>query len=507
MSKKQLITSTIILTSANLFTKFLGFYYRIFMSGAIGAEGMGLYQLIMPLYALAWSVTSSGFTTTVSRLTARESAKSETGNMGRIVKQAVGMCLLLSAAASFFLFFGAEGISRQILKDSRAALSLRLLAFAIPFMAAGSCLRGFFLGLQQMQIPAISQVLEQTVRILAIFLLADLFVPLGLSYACFAAVCGIFAGEAISFAFTFFSYLRFKRRRKLIKQPSISNRTAAVLILSMALPLSATRITSSLLSAAENILIPGRLQLYGYSAEKALSLYGELTGMAMPLLLLPSAFLMAASTSLVPEITQACASGQSRRISRTVSAALLFTSVVSVGAACFFAVFSKEICYLIYGQTELGRLLLPMAFLCPLLYGQTTLSGLLNGLGEHIFLFWSHILSSAVTIAFVWFAMPYYGIAAFLTGWFLSLLLTTLWSLLRLRKTTGVSFSLTAYLGKPLLAGLGAALPIRFLIQNGTPSKPFFLATFFGMGLLYLFFLFLLGCLSKEILFPKAKSA
>ncbi|MBM6828314.1 polysaccharide biosynthesis protein [Anaerotignum lactatifermentans] len=506
MSKKQLIQSTIILTFANLFTKFLGFYYRIYMSEAIGAEGMGLYQLIMPLYALAWSVTSSGFTTTVSRLTARESARGETGNMGRIVKQALGMCLVLSAAAGAILFFGAEQISAGILHDGRAALSLRLLAFAIPLMAAGSCLRGFFMGLQQMQVPALSQVLEQIVRLLTIFLLADLFVPLGLSYACFAAVCGIFAGETLSFGFTLFSYLRFKRRRKLIKRPSLSSRSAAFVILSMALPLAATRISSSLLSAAENILIPGRLQAYGYSAEKSLALYGELTGMAMPLLLLPSAFLMAASTSLVPEITQSCAAGQSRRLSRTVSASLLFTSVISVGAACFFAVFPKEICYLIYGKPELGRLLLPLAFLCPLLYGQTTLSGLLNGLGEHIFLFWSHILSSAITIAFVWFAMPIYGISAFLAGWFLSLLLTTALALLRLKGATGGMPSPLSCLGKPLLAGLGTALPIRFLILNGTPSKPFFLLTFSGMGLLYLLLLFLLGCLSKETLFPSGKS-
>lgn len=506
MSKKQLITSTIILTSANLFTKFLGFYYRIFMSNAIGSEGIGLYQLIMPVYALAWSITSSGFTTAVSRLTARESAKGETGNLGRIVKQALAMCLILSIGVSMLLFFGAEEISRQILNDSRASLSLRLLALAVPFMAAGSCLRGFFMGLQQMQIPALSQVLEQIVRILAIFLLADLFVPLGLSYACFAAVCGIFIGESLSFGFTFLSYLRFKRRKKMIKRPAMSSHESAILILSMALPLSATRVTSSLLSAAENILIPGRLQAYGYSAEKALSLYGELTGMAMPLLLLPSAFLMAASTSLVPEISQACASGHSQRVSRTASAALLFTSVISIGAACFFAVFPKEICYIIYGRMELGELLLPLSFLCPLLYGQTTLSGLLNGLGEHFFLFWSHMLSSLITIAFVWFAMPIYGISAFLAGWFFSLLLVTILAFYRLKKATGVFPPFLSYFGKPLLAGLGAALPVRFIIQTGTPSKPFFLVTFVGMGMLYLFFLFLLGCLSKKDLEISAKS-
>ena len=60
MSRKNIITGTLILTCANLITKCMGFFYRVFMSNAIGAEGMGLYQLILPLYMLAWSITSAG---------------------------------------------------------------------------------------------------------------------------------------------------------------------------------------------------------------------------------------------------------------------------------------------------------------------------------------------------------------------------------------------------------------------------------------------------------------
>lgn len=498
MSKQQLITGTIILTFANLFTKFLGFYYRIFMSDVIGSEGMGLYQLIMPLYALAWSITSSGFTTTISRLTARERAKNETGNMGRIVKQSMVMCAGISILFAAALFLFADSVSIFFLKDERTVLPLRLLAFAIPFMAGGSCLRGFFMGLQQMQIPALSQVLEQIVRISAIFLLADFFVPLGLSYACFAAVCGIVLGETISFLFVLLAYIRFKKQRKWVKAPTLSSHSTTLLILSMALPLSATRVVSSLLSAAENILIPGRLQEFGYSAEKALALYGELTGMALPLLLLPSAFLMAASVSLVPEISEACAVGQNQRISRTISVSLLFTAIIGIGAACFFAIFPKEICYFIYGNPQLGELLFPLAFLCPLLYSQTTLSGLLNGLGEHLFLFWVHGISSLITIGFIYFAMPAYGIPAFLAGNLISLFLTTALSLKKLNQRSHVVFPFFSCLGKPLLAGCAAALPIRFWIQTGTPSKTFFFITFFSMGCLYLFFLFILGCFSKE---------
>ena len=183
MSRKNIITGTLILTCANLITKCMGFFYRVFMSNAIGAEGMGLYQLILPLYMLAWSITSAGFTTTISHLAAQEYIRGQNGNIGRIVKQAVCLSLCASVAVSCVLFFGADSIALSLLRDRRAAFSLRLLALAVPFMAASSCFRGFFLGIQETLVPAFSQVLAQTVRILPLYFLAGLFVSPGLSYA------------------------------------------------------------------------------------------------------------------------------------------------------------------------------------------------------------------------------------------------------------------------------------------------------------------------------------
>ena len=499
MSRNKLIAGTVTLTFANLITKFLGFYYRVYMSDAIGSEGMGLYQLILPIYALTWSITASGFTTTVSRLTARENAKGETGNIGRIVKQSLLMCFIASILLSVCLMGFSDFIALHILKESRTLLSLRLLAFSIPFMAVGSCLRGFFMGLQNMTVPALSQIIEQVVRIGSIFLIAGTFVPKGLSYACFAAVWGIVLGEGISFFFSLCSYILFKRKRNFTKKPTTKSYAITIMILSMALPLSATRITASLLSAAENILIPRQLQFFGYSSADALELYGELTGMAMPLLQLPSAFLMAASASLIPEISEACAVGQNNRISRTISASLLFTFIIGIGASCFFSVFPKEICYVIYSKSDLGSLLFPLAFFCPLLYGHTTLSGLLNGLGEQFFLFCIHLLSSIITIGFILLLVPEYGIAAYFVGWFLSLLITTVLSLQRLKKRTQVHFSFLQCMTKPLMAGIAAAFLTKYIIQIGTPSKSLFFISFCVMGILYLLFLLILGCFSKDI--------
>lgn len=506
MSKKTVIAGTLILTSASLITKFIGFFYRVYMVNLIGIEGMGLYQLIMPIYMLTWSITSSGFTTTISKLTAQEKARNQTGNMGRILKQSLFMTVTASIIISSFLFFCADWFSQTILNETRTAFAFRVLAIAIPFMSSGSCIRGYFLGLQYAIVPAFSQVLEQIVRIVAIYFTASLFVPKGLAYACVCAVIGIVCGEVISFLFVFCNYIRFKRKKKYVKKPTLSRSKAFFMICGMAIPLTASRVVSSFLSTAENILIPQRLQVFGLSAKDAMSTYGELTGMAMPLILLPSAFLTSVSVSLVPEISEASAVNKQNKITTTVSAALLFSSILSIGAGIVFAVFPKEVCYIVYGHSDLGNILFLLAFICPFLYMQMTINGLLNGLGEHTFIFQTNVLSSIINIVFIYFLIPLYGVNAYLVGWFFSLLVTMFLSLYKIYCCTKVHIYIGNCFLKPLLAGFASGLIIRYIVQIGTPSKIFFLLCICCMMLLYLLFLMLLGCLKKEtilLFFPK----
>lgn len=507
MSKKSLITGTLILTSANLITRVIGFFYRVFMSNTIGTEGMGLYQLIMPIYMLAWSITSSGFTTTISKLTAQENAKKQYGNMGRVLKQSILMCMTLSIIISIFLFQSANFISSEILKETRTFLSLQILAVCFPFMSAGSCIRGYFFGLQNSVIPAISQILEQCVRIAVVFFLASIFIPLGLSYACAAAVIGIAAGEIISFAFVFLSYLKFKRKNGFMKKPSLSTRKTFLTIISMAVPLSASRVIGSLLSTTENILIPQRLQLFGQSGSDAMSTYGKLTGMAMPLIQFPSALLTAISIILVPAISEASAVRNSKRIYNTVSQSLLFTSIIGIGTAGIFAVFPKEISTVVYNQSNLGSLLFRLAFICPFLYLQITLSGLLNGLGEHLFIFQNNIISSIINILFIYFFMPIYGVDAFIVGWCLSLIVTSSQSLWKVTQSSTLKVDVINWFIKPILSILAAGLIVKYITRIVVPSRFIYILCIILMYAIYILALLLSGSLEKEdiLMFVKRK--
>lgn len=496
MSKKSLIKGAATLTFANLISRFIGFFYRIYMSNTIGPEGMGLYQLIMPIYMLTWSISASGFTTTISKLTAQETAKGNARNARKILYCSLFLCGTVSIILSLAVFNFAGIISKNILCDERTFISLKILSICIPFMSCGSCIRGYFFGIQETSVPALSQVIEQVVRVASVFIIFHIFAPLRLSFACAAAIVGVALGEIISFLCVFLMFKTKSKKRTTANPISISQ--SVNMILSMAMPLTLNRVISSLLSTAENILIPIRLKLYGQTGTFALSTYGKLTGMAMPLIQLPSSLLTAVSVALVPAISEASALSNEKSIKLTASKSIMYTFITGIGTSFVFAVFSKEICLAIYSQQSLGSLLLRLSPVCPFLYLHITLTGLLNGLGEHFFVFRNNIISSVVNIAFIYFLVPFFGTDAFIFGWFVSLFIICILSLKKVIDLTKIKPNLATWFFKPILAVSASGLIIRYLWIISPQGKLLAVLSAASMILLYLVFLILLDCVDKD---------
>ena len=326
MYRQTIIKGAIILTIANIITRIIGFFYRIYMAKTIGAEGMGLYQLITPIYLLVWSVSASGLSTTMSKLTAQEKARGYMGNVKRLLHLSILGTIIMSLIFSLILYNFSENIALTIVKDARTALSLRIISLCFPFMSAGSVLRGYYLGLQNTAISAISQVLEQCVRMVVIYLLAGFLIPKGLEYACSAAVWGMAIGEVISFLYVLIYYLS---KHKKYSLPILSYKGALSMILAMAVPLTLNRMAGSLFSTAENILLPQQLQVYGLTQGESISLLGRLTGMAMPLITFPSSLLTALATATMPAISESYALKNHKRIKSTLHQSLTFTAIIS----------------------------------------------------------------------------------------------------------------------------------------------------------------------------------
>ena len=497
---KSILKGAAILTAAGVITRLLGFIYRIFMSNVMGAEGMGLYQLIMPIYMLAWSISCSGFNTAVSKLVAQERVKGEYGNMGRVLKQSVVITTSLGFLLTIILYFGAELIANYIINDARAIMPLQILSLAFPFMAAGTCVRGYFIGLQETKVPAINQVLEQIVRMVVVYALAGSFMHRGLEFAAAVAVFGIVCEEIFSFFYISYSYKRHRAKNSYNKPPIYSSSTILGMILVMAVPLTANRVTGSLLSAWENVLIPGRLQQFGMTSQEAMSTFGRLNGMAMPLIYFPTAVLTALAITLVPAVSEAVATKNFSHIAATSSKSVLFASICGMGAAALFVTFPMELGVVIYNQ-QIGSMLILLGVLCPLLYVHIVLSGILNGLGCQVFIFRNALLSSVINIGFIFFLVPHLGIMAYIIGSFVSLVIVCALELVKIKESIKLEMSFYNWLVKPALGAVMAGMTGRIVMDRffpGVPSVPGLVSGTIALMVMYILMIFLTGCLSAD---------
>ena len=503
MSKKSLVAGTLVLTLASLITRLLGFGFRIYQSQVMGAEGMGLYQLLFPIYMLLWAASSAGIAMAIAKLVAAEVSRGAEGNAIRILKVSLLISLPFSFLLSGLLFFFAPFIARCYIQEPVTELSLRLLAFCVPFMSTACCLRGYFQGHQEMSITALAQIVEQMGRMLIIYLLAGLMVPKGITYICALGVIGMCAGEFFSFCMSFIAF-RIKKRHVKLTPATLPKRDTFNKLLTLSIPVTANRFLTSGLQSFENILIPITLGQFGLSSSAALGLYGQFSGMALPLLFFPSMVTSSLATALVPAISEAVAMKNTKLLQRTISKSIQFSSLIGIGATALFLTLPYEIALTCYHMQEVGQLLKWLAIICPFLYLQNILTGTMNGLGMQKKTFTTNVMGSLLCIAVILLMVPKRGIIGFVIAMLMQSGFVCAMLLSYVLKNIDLPVDIYNWMLRPGLAGILCsvftfALHHYWLIQHFSLT----ISTILGVLTLvssYIVILLMTGCLSiKDI--------
>ena len=327
MRNKAFFVNGIILTLASIFINVLNMLYSIFISNKIGAEGMGLYQLVSSVYVFTSTLASSGVGVAVTMLVSSAMGKNPKATGIPILKRSVCISLFLGIVTALLLFSFAEPIGVYWLKDERTILSLKVLAPSLPCMALSACLRGYFIARGKASHTGSSQIVEHITSILICVFIINLFIPSGLEYACCGVVIGLTLGEIISFLYAFMLYHFYKKSLspERGKQKGIFKNIMQVLM-----PVYASSNLRTGLKSFENTLIPSGLKKFGASSSVSLSQYGVIKGMVMPMLLFPSTFIGTFSNLLVPEIAQANAQKNKNKIDYINAKAFQLTLLLSI---------------------------------------------------------------------------------------------------------------------------------------------------------------------------------
>ena len=441
MSNKLFFKGTLILTVTGLISRLMGFFYRIFLSHVIGAQGLGIYQLTLPIHGIILAGTCLGIQAAISKICASYEAlgKQVKGKNSFFIGTLLGVCL--TSFFSFLVYQNAGWIAVSVLKESRTTSLLRILSFSFPLSALHSCINSFYYARKKAGFPAFFQLLEQAARISSTYVIYLVFLSEGKELSPVIAAGGALFSEIIAALISSFAialdfqknkYHPVKRIISYIQRPSSAADVSRALrpylseIFQIAIPHSANRLLLTVLSGIEMVQIPRRLLFSGLSQADALTVYGIFTGMALPLILFPGTITNSASVMLMPSVASLQALGHENRIHYVIWRTLQTCFLFGTGCAFFFFLFGNFLGVFLFHSETAGIYIRTLAFVCPFLYTNTALESILNGLGKTDTSLVHNAIGVCVRIGFVFFLIPRMGIRGYFYGMLLSQLLLTL---------------------------------------------------------------------------------
>lgn len=471
MTKKKFFLQGALLTLVSLFLRITNMGYRSYLSQQIGAKGMGLYQLIFSIFMLTVTLSTSGISLAVTRMVTAALAKGRGETVRSVVAKCFGFCLTISVCIAVGLFLTADFAAGIFLGDPTAAPCLRILGFGLPFMSMCTCMKGYFLAVDESLSTAVSDALEQILTIGATVFFFWEFAPQSIESACLAAMAASTLGEAVSFAVSWCAYRRSIRRHT----PKRGEKSSGVLrgLGHIALPCTLSSAARSLLNTGENLLIPRELQKYGLDYSASLSQYGLLQGMAMPMLYFPSSFLTSFASLLIPKIAKERELSHKNAVAyisgRAVQAALAF----GMFFAALFMAFGDSWGQAFYKSDSAGQYLRILAPLVPLTYLDVVVDNLLKGLDEQFNSMKYNFTDSLIRVILVLCFLCFFGMVSYVCILFFSTIFNASLSLHRLMKVSHLHISVVQHILLPMFCAVLAVGLSRLLLVNLVISNRF----------------------------------
>lgn len=469
MTGQSFVYGAAVLLTAGLFNRILGFFYEIILLRLILPEGIGLFNMVYPVYVLVLVMATAGIPVAISKLVAEEIARNNLPGAYRIFNISFAVLAVNSTVFTALCFLGSPFLLEYVFPNPKVYYIFLSLLPGIIVVSLCSAFRGFFQGLQRMAPTAVTQSLEQLVRVVAGLAFAYFFFPRGVEYAAMGASLGVVIGEIAGFLSIVTIYLQSRPHihAGVALYPAERLSRSAGRIFNLAFPVTLTRIISTLLMTVDAALIPRRLQASGLGLTDATAAYGQFVGISESLLFTPGIITISLATALVPTVSEALALNKLNIVRARCQEAIRLTLLAGLPAAVIFLLLAEDLCGLIFGYPEAGAGLTVLALGGPFLYIQQTTTGILQGLGKASLPFRNLIFASIFKIIGIYYltGMPQLAIrgtaAALVAGYIIMA-----WLNLRdIRRLTGLRLNVSHSLLKPLLAAAGMG-PVMLLSQN-----------------------------------------
>lgn len=412
-----LLRNTIIMTTVNLIMRSVSVGFNAYLTSRIGSQGIGLFQLVMTVYSLAVTFSCAGMRLASMRMTVESASERSTD---RFMLCAMGC----GCTVGVILYTFADIISLKRLANACTAPMLRILAFALPFTAMSSVLGGYFTAKGLILPYSCIQLIEQGIKTLAAMLLIrGAHTP---QSACTAVITAMVASEALSF------FLSFALKKSAVKKSAADKTVRLKSFFRIALPDAAGTCVRSILLTVEHLLIPKGFERSGEGSSAALAAYGNIHGMALPLLLYPSAVLSSLSALLIPELARRREANDKSGINRCVERNLKRTLIFACVCAGVFALGAPAVSNAVYHSDEAVLYIRILSPLVPIMYTDMVTDGMLKGLDQQVHSMNYNMIDSALCVILVAALLPKYSVKGYIFILYFSEILNFYLSLRRL---------------------------------------------------------------------------
>lgn len=330
-----------------LIAKVIGALYRIPLTNLIGGEGIGLYQLVYPFYCVLLTVSATGIPSSIATLIAR---RKQAGEALQPLFQTCMRLFLCIGGVSTVLMVALAPVLSRAQGESGLTAGYIALAPSVLLVSAISVFRGYFQGQSNMLPTALSEIIEQVVKVGVGLLVAYLF--RGNVYRAVTAL--LFAVTVSELVALLFLYIRFRRSPAPDKSLKMGEKIRAKSVLKLSIPVTLSASLIPLFSLVDSILI---VRLLGAYTDNAVTLYGLFSGGAVTVINLPVSVCYGIAAASVPALSAAVGRGESgrKRLLYSLGLTLLLSAVAAVGLY-FFAEIAVRLLFRSLAATELSTL-------------------------------------------------------------------------------------------------------------------------------------------------------
>ena len=430
---KVFFLNSIIIVISSFILQVIKLVLNIYVSNKISSEALGVFGLIMATYYFGITLATSGINISCIKVVSEELTFGNLDGVRNSSKKCIKISILFSIITSTIFYLNDDFIVRYCFQEKVSKSVIELICIALPLISVSSAITGYFIAVRRPYKTVIGQFMEQISKLLATIFLFNILKPSSIDNICYILILCDVISELVSFIYLSIIYY-FDLKKYFSNIVQIHSTKFFARIFKILIPVALTSYIKSGVSTLKQLIIPSSITKSGKNINDALSDYGKISGMAMPIILFPSTFLIAVSVLLIPEISRYYIKKDYKKIKYYADKLLIMTFIFALLLSFIFFIFANKLSSLIYNRLDIGIYIKILSILIPFTYLDIVIDSILKGLDKQAVVMVINIVDLIFSTIFIIIFVPIFGITSYIVSIFISEILNLILSLFYLLK-------------------------------------------------------------------------